>query len=243
MKILKILEKIGLTETESSAYLTLLKQGAQTIAGLSEKSGIYRPALYKALPILLEKNIVSKTKKGKRTYFVAEHPHSLLASVDSLKSELEKELPGLEEDFARNKHKPAIRFFEGRAGISHTYEELVADAKRGDIIYRYESPKDHSKIKTYYPQMYWDKASERGGLIEKYVITNEKTQKSRKQRLNRYSKMIPASFDPFEHDMSQLILRDKVAFIDYASETASIIESQAFADFQRKIFKLLFRFL
>ena len=243
MKILKILGKIGLSKAESAAYVALLRNGAQTIAGLSEKSGLYRPALYKALPELVGKNIVSKTKKGKRTYYVAEHPHSLLASVDMLKAELEKELPLLEEDFARSKHKPAIRFFEGKAGVSHAIEELVTDAKRGDVIYRYESPKDHHRIKAYYPQMYWNKASDWIGNIDKYVITNEKTQKSRKQRLNRYSKMIPASFDPFEHDMSQLILRDKVAFIDYGSETASIIEGQAFADFQRKIFKLLFRFL
>lgn len=191
----------------------------------------------------MEKNIVSKTRKGKRTYYVAESPRSLLSSVEALKTELENELPSLEEDFARNKRKPAIRFFEGRAGISHAYEELLGGAGRGDIIYRYESPKDHSKIKSYYPRLYWDKASEQGGLIEKYVITNEKTQKARKQRLGRYSKMIPASFDLFEYDMSQLVLRNKVAFIDYASETASIIESQVFADFQRKIFRLLFRFL
>jgi hypothetical protein len=44
----------------------------------------------------------------------------------------------------------------------------------------------------------------------------------------------------FAYDISHIIYGDKVAFIDFSSETAYILESPAFARFQQKIFRLLF---
>ena len=77
-------------------------------------------------------------------------------------------------------------------------------------------------------------------MINNGNITNKKTHEARSKQLERYSKYIPHSEDPFEYNITQLIYGDKVAFIDYDTETASIIESSKFAQFQRQTFKLLF---
>lgn len=54
---------------------------------------------------------------------------------------------------------------------------------------------------------------------------------------------IPKGFDLFEDNISKVIYGSKVGVIDYNTETAFIIESAVFANFERKIFELLFRFL
>lgn len=96
----------------------------------------------------------------------------------------------------------------------------------------------------YYPKLYKEMATRYSpaghSLIQKFVITNERTQNLRTPRLERYSKAVPKQFDLFEYDITELIFKDKVAFIDYQTEIASLIESATFANFQRQIFKLLF---
>lgn len=76
--------------------------------------------------------------------------------------------------------------------------------------------------------------------MQKFVITNEATESRRRNRIERYAKVVPKSFDPFEYNITQIIYGNNVAFIDYDSETASLIENPTFARFQRQIFKLLF---
>lgn len=243
MKEKELLERLGLRNPLSQIYLSLLGRDGVTVGELARISGIYRPSIYKALPLLLGKELISKSRRGKRIVYFAETPEFLSHEIENMQTEFSESLPELLARFSSGKRKPAIRFFEGKNGIAHAYEELLVGAKKDDVIYRYESPKDHYLMKKYYPKLYWEKATGPKSLVQKYVITNEKTHKLRHQNLNRYSKMIPASYDGFDYDMSQLIFRNKVVFIDFQSETASIIENKAFAEFQKKIFKLLFKFL
>ena len=47
--------------------------------------------------------------------------------------------------------------------------------------------------------------------------------------------------DPFEYNVSQFIYNDKVAVIDLEKEKAFIIQNKEYAEFQKAIFKTLFR--
>lgn len=241
MKINHLLDRLGFTEPMQKIFLTLIAKGEMTIAELARETGLYRPSVYKATALLMAKNLVSKTSRGKRTLYAAEEPSSLFSVLDSLKAELDEVVPELTASRQHHKTRPIIRYLEGKNGISHIYEDMMRTLKKDDVIYRYESPKDYKKNNRYYPALYWKRAGGKESEIQKYVITNEKTNLLRSPRLSRYSKSIPASFDLFEYDITELIYGDKVAFIDYNTETASIIESRTFAEFQRKIFKMLFR--
>jgi len=241
MKINTLLERIGLTHPTNEIYLALLSLGTATISDIAKHTGFYRPLVYKNIALLIERSIVSRTRIGKRTYYIAEKPTVLASAIDDLKIELETAMPELVQTYANARQRPVIRFFEGRKGILHVYEEMMLQVKKGDAVYRYESPKDYKKNGRYYPSLYWKEATGPNGKIEKYVITNEKTHTLRSPRLTRHSKHIPASFDLFDYDITQLVYADKVVFIDYETETASVIENRRFAEFQKKIFTLLFK--
>jgi len=240
MKNEQLLQKLGLSDEESRIYLSLLDLGSANISEIAKGSGLYRPVIYKYLPGLIAKGLVSQSKMGKRAVYSAESPRSLEKQIDNMREEFDQALPSLLSSYKTRCKKPIIRFFRGKKGIAFIYEDMVNTCEKGDVIYRYESPKDYKKNKKYYPALYFAKAGCKHSEIEKFVITNEKTQEIRSQQLERYSKPIPASYDPFDYNITQLVYGNKVAFIDYDNETASIIEGASFAQFQIKLFKLLF---
>jgi len=236
----QILEKLGLNKHESAIYLALLELGPAQIAQISQKTSIHRPLIYKALPFLLDRKLITQTKKGKRTVFMAEPPNRLEALFDDLRIDFFEILPDLEDQYLNNELKPRIRFLEGKDGTKRIFDDIVRSLKKGDIFYRFSSNKDGQEKKDkYVPRGYRKMRDEK--KLERQVITNSQTAGHKVAKLNRFVKVMPSDFGLFEHNVTEIIYGDKVAFIDYNSETAMIIESKRIADFQRHIFKMLYK--
>lgn len=240
MKKISLFTKLGLPAQAETIYQTLLKSGPTTLAGLAKATGLYRPLLYRQLPLLLEKNLISESKLGKRTIYTAENPSNLQSVLEELQAEFQERLPILQHQFEHADKKPVIRYFQGRDGIAYVFDYMVSHTKKGETLYRYESSADYTKHKKYYPKSYWRRAAGPTWDMQKFVITNEATQKRRRNRIERYSKAIPRNYDQFEYNITYIIYGNHVAIIDYDAETASLIENPKFAQFQRQIYKLLF---
>jgi len=235
-----ILEKIGLTKHESAIYLALLEMGTSTISQISKKTSIHRPLIYKALPSLLEKKLVTQTKKAKGVVYGAEPPNRLETLFDDLKIDFFEILPDLEDAYASSEKKPKIRFLEGKDGTKRVFDDIARSLKKGETFYRYSSDKDGIEKKDkYVPRSYRQMRDEK--KLERQVITNEQTAKNKKAKLDRFVKVMPDDFGTFEYNVTEVIYGDKVAFIDYNSDTAMIIESKRIADFLKHVFKELYR--
>lgn len=237
MDTIKILEKIGLTKNESAVYLALLEIGTSTISKISEKTSIHRPLIYKAIPSLLEKKLITKTPKAKGVVYGAEPPNRLEAIFDDLRMAFFEALPDLEDSYASSEKKPKIRFLEGKDGTKRIFDDVVRSLGKGDVFYRYSSDKNGQEKKDkYVPRIYRKMRDDK--RLQREVITNAQTAVHKKPSLDRFVKIMP---DAFEHNVTEIIYGDKVAFIDYNSETAMIIESKRIADFQKQIFKTLYK--
>jgi len=239
MENIAILEKMGLSAKESAIYLALLETSPATISTIAKKSGIHRPLIYKALPGLEEKGLITKGPKGKLIQYMAEPPEKLEALFEGLKFQFGEILPQLKSIYHTAGKKPIVKFLEDKKGITSVFDDIVSSLRRGDTFYRYSSAKDVKAADKYLPGDYREKRDNK--QLERLVITGEEQTKEKKPRLERGIKTVPKEYDLFDHDITQIIYGNKVAFIDYNSETATIIESKIFADFQRKIFKLLYR--
>jgi sugar-specific transcriptional regulator TrmB len=235
-----LLAKLGLEYPADKIYMVLLRMHRATIAELSRETGIHRPVIYKHLPSLLDKHLISPVKVGKRTMYMAENPEVLQGLVDDIKTELEETIPELSRMYEGSQKKPIVRFVEGRKAIQNIYEDVVRGAKKGDAFYRYESPRDLYKSSKYYPALYRKIATGPDSQIERFIITNENTAPLRRPKIMRHVKAIPKSHDPFDYNITQIIHKDTVAFVDFDTETATVIENKRFADFQLRIFKMLF---
>lgn len=240
MEIQHILEKIGLNKHESAIYLALLELGPSHIAKISDKTSIHRPLIYKALPSLLDKKLVTHTRHAKRTIYMAEPPNRLEAIFDDLKIDFFEALPDLEDMYSSNDLKPRVRFLEGKDGTKRIFDDIVRSLKKGDVFYRYSSSADGQEKKDkYVPRGYKKMRDDK--KLERQVITNQQTAGKKVSKIDRFVKIMPNDFGLFEHDVTEVIYGDKIAFIDYNSETAMIIESKRIADFQRHIFKTLYK--
>lgn len=231
-----VLRQLGFSNIAEKIYLALLKRGSCSIAELAQLTGKHRPVIYKAIPELTSVNLVAKISKGKRILYKAESPANLSTLSKKQIEAVNMALPKLLDIFQNKDKKPKVSFFEGKEGIATVYEQLITSTKKEEIIYRYESPKDYKRNKRYYPSLYWKRAGASGD-IDKYVITNQKTHQKRHVNLNRFSKAVSI---PFEDNITEIIGKGKVIFIDYDTETAIVIENERFADFQKSIYKMFF---
>jgi sugar-specific transcriptional regulator TrmB len=231
----------GYSNLQSQIYETLLRKGDLNINELAKTTGKYRPAIYSALPKLISSALVTEVKKGKRKYYHSLLPTALLGVIRNTKSELLRSIDEINRHLKERINRPKLTVFDGKEGIRSLFEYLISSAAAKDTIYRFESPRDYIRAKKYYPALYWKRAGAKGDL-NKFVLTNPETDERRHKNLNRFSKAVPIN-KGFDYNITQLVLQDKVAFIDYDTNTALLMENKRFAEFQRTIFKLLYEFL
>ncbi|NQV88160.1 MAG: hypothetical protein HQ402_01205 [Parcubacteria group bacterium] len=236
----EILEKLGLTKNESAIYLALLEIGTANISKISERTSIHRPLIYKAIPSLLQKNLITESKKQKGSVYSAEPPNRLESLFDDLTIDFFEILPDLEDTYGKHESKPRVRFLEGKDGTKRIFDDVVRSLKKGDVFYRYSSNKDGNEKKDkYLPRIYRKMRDDK--KLQRQVITNSQTAVHKKPSLDRFTKVMPDDFGPFEHNVTEIIYGNKVAYIDYNTETAMVIESKRIAEFQKQIFQTFYK--
>ena len=71
------------------------------------------------------------------------------------------------------------------------------------------------------------------------MISNEKRKSDHSSNPNRDIVAIPAGFDLFDDNITKLIYGNKFSIIDYNAQIGWTIESERFARYEEKIFRLL----
>lgn len=234
----ELLRQIGLTKHESGVYLALLETGPETVAGIAHKAGIDRPLVYRVIPSLSTKGLLVKTLRGKRTYYRAQPPETLKRLHNTVGQALDASLPLLVQKFARTGKRPQVTYLEGREGIISVYEDILQTLPRGGVFYRYSSSGTDRK-RIYVPKDYAKRRD--AAHIERYVITNKVNAERKKGRIELAVKAVPHGSDLFAYNVTQLIYGDKIAFVDYNTETAVIIENSVIALFQARLFKIFYQ--
>ncbi len=234
-----ILEHIGLTERESLIYLALIECGPSTVAAISHKTCIHRPAIYQALPAMETKRLVTKALQGRRRLYVAAPPETLEAIFEGLSAQFRELVPRLRSTYETLDARPIVKYLTGKREIATIFTDLVTSLKRGDIFYRYSSAQDGKRAESFLPTDY--AARRDAKRLERYVITSEARAREKKPRLERALKVVPKEYDLFDQDVTQIMYGTKVAYIDYNTETAIVIENSKIAEFQKKLFLLLYR--
>ncbi|MBI5654113.1 MarR family transcriptional regulator [Candidatus Uhrbacteria bacterium] len=234
----ELLGTLGLSREESSAYLALLEHGPANVSDISRRTKLHRPAVYQVLPNLVEKGLVSLVPHGKQKWFAAEPPDKLSGLLETARTEFEKVLPDLERAFAVNAKKPVVKSLDGIQGMRFVYEDLLRTLKRGDTFYRYSAQHEFAEGERYLPPQYRERRDAKG--LQRFVITSSSVMKKKKPRLERAIKVVPPKYGLFDFGITQLVYGDKLAFIDYNTDTATIIENPVIAKFQATLFKILF---
>jgi sugar-specific transcriptional regulator TrmB len=237
VKITTLLQAIGLNKTEIGIYMDLLTYGTQTISSISRTSKLHRPAIYRALPHLKEKGLISERQVGKLTHYAAEPPERLRSLLDVVHEELNTVIPQLNQ--LQSNKKPIVKRLDGKAGVHAVYEDILQSLKKGDEFYRYSSENSEHILTVGLPKNY---TTVRDAMqLERLVISSPDYVASREPSLEESLRVVPDEFLPFSYGISQIIYGDKIAFIDYTQPIATVIENPTIAKFQKDIFMMLFR--
>ncbi len=232
------LEGIGLTENEGKIYVSLVERGASTVSDIAKSASIHRPTIYKTLPRMEELGLVSTSKVGERTLYVAESPERLSGYYKSNWERLQEALKGLQETYDAHGSRPILKYYEGKSSITRVLADVIESLKRGDVFYRYSSVEDVKLVDEYRPKDYRKIRDAKG--LERFVIATEEYAKQKKKRMERQIRTLPKSSHLFDHNVSMLIYGKKIAYIDYNTESAFILENEHVAAFQKDLFKILY---
>ena len=122
-------------------------------------------------------------------------------------------------------------------GICETFDDLAYSLPKDGVYYRYSSRTgDNPETRS---DLYFSMRKKKN--FGRYVITGEVKGNKKKHNLDRAMKMIPSKTDLFDDDVSLLIYEDKVVFVDYENNMSFMIEAKKIAQFQKKLFMLLFK--
>lgn len=238
-----LLKKLWLTEEESFIYLFLLENPKKTITDISKQASINRPKLYKILPYMKEQWLISEVLIWKRNFYMAENPKILNSYLSSIKRDFETFIPEIENLYSNSFTKPLFKHLTWNIGIKNIFLDIGNTLKKGDTFYRYSSRNNVKKTSIANSDYVEYKTIREKKELQRLVITNSYLQSIKEEKLNKEVVIIPKTFDLFEDNITKIIYANKVAIIDYNTRESFVIESSIFANFERKIFTLLFRFL
>lgn len=207
------------------------------ISEIVGSTGLHRPTVYKHLPELEAKKLIALSPRKKRTRYVAQPPVRLKDLFEELKSNFERTFPEFEASQKRNDVKPIVIFSEGIDGMRAVFEDLLATLKRGEVFYRYSS---RSGIPDKYLRMSDLDARREAKQLQRFIITNEELGRQKTPTLTRAVKVVPRKYGLFNYNVMEIIYADRVAILDLNSKTSVVIQNKIIADFQKKVFQVLY---
>ena len=125
MPLLKELEQFGFENKKARIYLAALELGEAKANAIAKKAGLPRPTVYDILEKLAQEGLISFYEKRGVRYFIAENPEAMQRRLQSKQTALAGLMPQLKSVYNTNDAKPAIRFYEGLAGVKAIFEDTL----------------------------------------------------------------------------------------------------------------------
>lgn len=231
----EVFRRLGLPKHSAEIYETLEKKGALSVSMLGRGSHAHRPALYRALTALSKAGLVSREPRGKRSvYFAKDRSH-----LRNLFTGTQKEVDKLVTERRQSDLPGAIRYFEGVGGIAAVFDDVITHCKRGETFYRYTAERDLDEVNTYLSPDYRKRRDAK--RLERWVISNPESGKRKRSRLERFVKFLGTDTEPFHQNAIELIYGKRIAMIDLNTKKCLIIENETLVDFQKTIFRALYK--
>ena len=233
------LSELGLSEQESAVYLATLELGASSISDIAKKAGVKRPTAYYVIDGLMNKNLISKAPRGRRTLYIAEPPSRLLANLRVQEEKLVNLLPRLESLQNSAGNKPRVRFYESKEAIDALYNEIFKTHKKMLAMGSIQSISDffsYEEIAAWFRIL-----RDEGGKIYDLLDSSEGARKYSKAAYRKGLGPIKYLPKDFKMGTDTLIVGDQVLLISYSSMIGVLIENAEIAQTQRQMFEFMWK--
>ncbi|MDD5253658.1 MAG: helix-turn-helix domain-containing protein [Candidatus Nanoarchaeia archaeon] len=126
---IKILERLGLSNTEAKVYLALLGLGSALANKIAEQSGVHRRTVYDTLEILMEKGLVNFVIESNRKWYQAESPERLMDMLKNREEELKEVLPELLDIRKLSISLQEATIYRGKKGLKNVFDDILKTKK------------------------------------------------------------------------------------------------------------------
>ncbi len=238
-KITHTLQSLGLSDHEAKIYLAVLRRGKANVTDIAKESRINRTALYLYLDNLLKQDLLQKTFKGKRIYYIPKNPTKLLTILERRKKKTQKILPMLTQMYNSASEKPVVKFYEGKDGMRSIYREMTKTPQilwsifSADRYYAAFSQKDGEE--------FLNNIYESGGQLRDLVENTTEGKKYVRANLTHKigkSKLLPKDF---EFDVDLMISGNKIAMISLTNLVGVVIENEEMAKLQKNFLQFMWK--
>lgn len=242
----KILNQIGLNDSEIRVYFALLELDESSVGPIIEKAKVQDSKIYVILDKLIEKGLASFIVKNNVKHYQASDPKNLIELLDnkekeiiSQKQEIKKLLPAIEERRNLKTDKQEATVFEGIEGVKAAFNRIIDTLKAGDdyLVFTLGEELGLQSVKTFF-QNYHKKRIDKN--IKVKLIVNQKIKEIfRKNHLYsgmsaRYTHLgIPTGIFIYENNVMSVVWGEK--------PTAFVISSKANAGRYREFFEELWK--
>lgn len=138
----RILQKIGLTNSEIKVYEALLELGRSSTGKITEKANIASSKIYEILEKLIDKGLVSYIYEGSIKKFEAAPPERILDYFEEKEKEMQEQKEQLKKILPELKLKQELQekvseasIFKGIKGVATAYEDVLQTMKKGEEYY------------------------------------------------------------------------------------------------------------
>jgi sugar-specific transcriptional regulator TrmB len=133
-RLTQILKNIGLSEKESTTYLSNLKVGTNPASVIAKHADLNRCTTYTILESLVKKGLVYQFEKNKIRYYTAVEPQQLTSYIDEIKRDLahyRETIQTMMPEFEALRHScqvlPSLKSYSGKASITKIYHEVLKE--------------------------------------------------------------------------------------------------------------------
>ena len=237
--MVETLAEMGLNKKSAALYLSLLGKSRMGVAELARESGIKRATCYEHLEELLQKDFVTRTPIGKRTYYSAVSPDKVLSAFKRKTAKLEERVGEMLALHEQATNKPKVTFYEGKREIKRVYEDLY---KTFGDTYSLFPAEEFFKVFTEAEYDEFEKSNVEHAVKARDLFIADKYYKKmieareRSGYENQAHKKLPQWF---QSKVDVLIFGDKVALVSLRDLSATVIENADIAE----LFKNMHQFM
>lgn len=136
MEIALLLTTTGISKKAAQVYLAALQAGPTTMTDLARITTLKRSSVYLLIDTLLGRGLITTERRGKKTFYRAEHPQRILQTIRARTREMERVIPELEAMYYDPRGRPRVTVSEGLDAVLAVYEDMYrAMGRKGEILF------------------------------------------------------------------------------------------------------------
>lgn len=247
--LISLLLNLGLSEKETKIYLSALELGSAPASAIAKQSGIDRVNTYYLLESLKQKGLISETEKSAVKQFNVESPEQLLRLGEENKKKISETvaqingiIPELLSQYkTTEKHKPLVRFYQGKNGYLNVYETILGEKPKEFLVLM-----DYEPFKKLVDEVYereWVKKRIALGIHIRWLAfeTLEMKKEQEQKEMSREIRFLPKSYIA---SGGVIAYNEKLIFLSTGNEfMAVVIESNEFSNLAKTLFEILWGFV